>query len=116
MSEIPYEMRRGFVYIDGKLEFNERRDMTNREWLIDSGRMTEEEFVKTVHGQYWPGRAYFYKGLDSTTTDDEVERVAELCRGQFNSETEICCGAIPGEIGTMWEPIKIIGYGTAGGD
>lgn len=112
MSANPYNMRRSFVYKNDKLIFCNKRNVSCAQWLMGEEGMSEEEFIKTVHGAYYPGRAYFYKGLDNTTTDEEVEQVAESCRHLFNSQTEICCGAIHGKVGLLWEPIKIIGYGT----
>lgn len=112
MSANSYEMRRSFVFKDGKLEFCLRRNVSNRKWLMEEKGMSEEEMANTVHGAYYPGRAYFYKGITDTTTDEEVEGVAELCKQYFNENTEICCGAIPGEEGQLWEPIKVIGMGT----
>lgn len=115
MTASNFEMRRGFVYKDGQLRFNPKRNMTNYDWLVNGEGMSEEEFANTVHGLVYPGRVYFYKGVDTADTDEEVEKVAQSCRDQFTKETEICCGAIPGKIGTMWEPRKTIGYGTKAG-
>lgn len=113
MSSSNYEMRRSLVWQDGKLRLCQRRNVSCFNWLVVEEHMDITEFMNTVHGAWYPGRVYFYKGLDNTTTDEEVERVAELCRGHFNGDTEICCGAIPGKEGTMWEPIKKLGYGTS---
>lgn len=112
MSSSPYAMRRSFVFRNGKLEMCERRGVSCFQWLVKDGGMDIDTFVNTVHGAHYPGRAYFYKGLDNTSTDEEVERIAELCKDQFNTHTEICCGAFKGEDGAMWKPIKTIGYGT----
>ena len=112
MSAVPYEMRRSFVWIDGELKFCQKRNVSNIDWLVGELGMSREDFAKTVHGAHYPGRVYFYKGVDDTTTDEEVEQVAEKCRHLFTKDTEICCGAIPAAPGHMWEPRKIIGHGT----
>ncbi len=112
MSSVPFEMRRSLVVKDGNLRFCDRRNVSCYNWLVKEEGMTEEEFASTVHGAYYPGRVYFYKGVNTADTDEEVERTAEHFRDKFNSATEICCGAIPAEEGTVWEPRKSIGYGT----
>ena len=112
MTKSDYEMRRSFIYQNGELRMCDRRGVSCRQWLVDEQGMSEEELSATVHGAFYPGRVYFYKGLNNTTTDEEVEEVAEKCRQFFNEKTEICCGAVPGEVGKMWKPIKTIGFWT----
>lgn len=115
MSSVDYEMRRSFYVKDGELTFCPKRNVSNIDWMVRELGMTEEEFANTVHGAYYPGRAYFYKGINDTHTDDEVRKAAESCRHLFNKDTEICCGAIPGVKGEKWEPVECIGYGTSAG-
>lgn len=116
MSSVPFEMRRSFAIIDDELVQCPRRNTSNYDWLIGERGMTEEEMAATVHGAIYPGRVYFYKGVRTTDVDDDVRAAAEKFRGNFNTDTEVCCGAIPGKIGEMWEPREILGMGTGSSD
>lgn len=113
MPELYYPMRRPFIYKDGSIKISAKRGISCYQWLVKDGDMSEEELANTVHGHIYPGRVYFYKGVKDAYTDAEVEAVAERCRSSFDSSIEICCGAFPGKEGEVWEPVKIIGHGTA---
>jgi hypothetical protein len=104
--------RIAFVIIDNMIHYLTKSELGHKEWLVDSGWMTQEQFDTLVRGYIQDNKFYFYKG--DFITDMDVEFTAGRYLSQICSYLDIpipdtvFCGVEKGKVGQPWKPIKTL--------
>lgn len=107
--------RIAFAIINDKIYFLKNSEMSHKEWLVDSGILSEVFFRKIIRGYVLNNEIYFYKNDFDFNLEDKNESLkylSEICRYCFLvGEIKLNFGVQKGKIGEQWKP-KISEYRT----